>query len=116
MCTASINAEHTRNATTHDDLTLVTDQSDQPYFHRVGDDMDLVTCVANGTRVSIAGLSPRLCDKLDVPPNFNGTFAQDPTDQFDAIWLECGRFVSLPELCMEGDAQSGALPERRFFL
>ena len=103
MCTASIRATETRDATHDDDLRLVTDHSGQPYFHRKGDKVELVTCIKHGDRVTLSGVSPTVREELKLPETLCATFAQDPADHFDAIWLEDGRFVSLPELVMEGD-------------
>jgi len=107
MCTASTQATKTRDAThTDDDLKLVTDLCGQPYFHRSRDDIELVTCIKHGARVTISGLSEKVCKQLNLPEAFSGTFAQDDNDKADAIWLEDGRFVSLIELVMYGDKPS----------
>jgi hypothetical protein len=103
MCTASIKAEDTRGATAADELRLLTDQAGQPFFHRVGDDPDLVSCVTTGQRVVVSGLSAQLCQKLGITPTIEGVFAQDPRDMADAVWLGGQRFVALCELTMHGD-------------
>ena len=107
MCTASTQATKTRDAThTDDDLKLVTDLCGQPYFHRSRDDIELVTCIKHGARVTISGLSEKICKQLNLSEQFSGTFAQNDNDKADAIWLEDGRFVSLIELVMYGDEPS----------
>ena len=103
MCTASIKAGDTRSATAADELRLLTDQAGQPFFHRVGDDVDLVSCITNGERVVISGLSAQTCQKLGITSTVKGVFVQDTWDTADAVWLGGQRFVALCELTMHGD-------------
>ena len=103
MCTASIKADDTRSATAADELRLRTDQAGQPFFHRVGDDADLVSCITTGQRVAVSGLSAQLCQDLGITSTIEGVFVQDPQDTADAVWLGGQRFVALCELTMHGD-------------
>jgi len=103
MCTASIKAKDTRDAMAADELRLRTDQAGQPFFHRVGDDADLVSCITTGQRVVVSGLPAQLCQKLGITPTIEGVFAQDTGDIADAVWLGGQRFVALCELTMHGD-------------
>jgi len=108
MCTASTQATKTRDAThtDEDDLKLVTDLFGQPYFHRTRDDIELVTCIKHGARVTISGLSEKICKQLNLSEQFSGTFAQDKSGKADAVLREDGKFVSLNELVMYGDKPS----------
>ena len=79
-------AERTRDATHNDKLSILTDRVGQPYFHREGDDVDLVTCISHGSGIEVTDLSPEVCAKLGVTNPVEGAVVNDPEEINLAIW------------------------------
>lgn len=102
MCNASIHAINTRDAAIGDTVCLLTDDHGQPYFHSAGDDPDLLTCIKHGSVVIVSGVSLQAARQLGIDGEFQGVFAQDHSEQADAIWLGDSKFVSLYELVSAG--------------
>ena len=95
MCTASIEAEETRDVAIGETVSLKKTDDGQPFFHRPNDDASLVSCIKHGSKGTFAGLPDWMAETLEVDKCFGGVFVQDPNDASDMIIAENGKVISL---------------------
>jgi hypothetical protein len=103
MCKESVVAKNVIDAVTGAGYGIGISSHNLAAFHPEGKSLaECVACVKNGTMITLDNIPPKLGQRLGIGTSAIVTFIDNSDNRQDAVQLESGQVVLLPEFANQG--------------